>query len=215
MKYMSFLNRIFSNKNQTSFSLKGINEGHHKVTYRGIPCIKCPFDYVIYQMIINDVKPDLIIEIGTNYGGNAYYMADLMNLIGVGEVHTIDVNDKIENEVRNHPRIKFFNNGWENYDLSIVKNFQKIMVIEDASHEYKNTLSAIEKFSSIVSSGSYLIVEDGIVEALDLTRIYNGGPTKAINEFLQKHSEFSVDDKWIDFFGSNATFNISGYLKKI
>ena len=41
--------------------------GHFGVHYREIPCVKCPFDYVLYQMLIMSVKPDLIIEIGTDF----------------------------------------------------------------------------------------------------------------------------------------------------
>ena len=51
------------------FDINTISKGHHNVTYRGIKTIKCPFDYVIYQMMIFDLKPDLIIEVGTNHGG--------------------------------------------------------------------------------------------------------------------------------------------------
>ena len=44
-----------------SFDSRSIYTGHHKVTYKGIKTIKCPFDYVIFQMIIFEVRPDLII----------------------------------------------------------------------------------------------------------------------------------------------------------
>ena len=40
--------------------------GHFGYTYRGVNCVKCPFDYALYQMLITEVKPDLIIEIGTH-----------------------------------------------------------------------------------------------------------------------------------------------------
>jgi cephalosporin hydroxylase len=166
-------------------------------------------------MILNEVKPDLLIEIGTNNGGSALYLADLMDNIGKGEIHTIDIDDRVFPEAKGHSRIKFFHNGWESYDFSLVGKFQKILVIEDASHEYENTLLAIEKFSSIVSVGSYLIVEDGIIDALGWTSEYNGGPVKAIKEFMKSHSEFQIDYKWINMFGDNATFNTMGYLKKI
>jgi cephalosporin hydroxylase len=40
---------------KVEISLEGINKGHHKVTYKGIKAIRCPFKYVIYQMIIGEV----------------------------------------------------------------------------------------------------------------------------------------------------------------
>lgn len=197
------------------YTLDGIEKGHRKITYRGVPCIKCPFDYVMYQMVINEIKPDLIIEIGTNVGGSAYYMADIMSSIGHGLIHTIDIDDRAYPEVKEHQRIKFFYNGWEQYDLKEANKYKNIMVIEDSSHDYKNTLDAINKFSPLVTPGSYLIVEDGIIDALGWTEEYSGGPVKAIKQFLQVHPEFQIDDKWINMFGNEATFNTMGYLKKI
>jgi cephalosporin hydroxylase len=181
--------------NNVSYSLNGIERGHQEITYKGVPCIKCPFDYVIYQMILNEIKPDLLIEIGTNHGGSALYMADIMNTIGKGEIHTIDIDDRSYPEAKEHSRISFFHDGWENYNLELTRKYETILVIEDASHEYKNTLLAIERFAPIVTSGSYLIIEDGIIDALGWTENYNGGPVKAINEFLPKHPEFQIDYK--------------------
>lgn len=203
------------NLKRSTYSVKEIALGHHQITYRGVPCIKCPFDYVIYQMILNEVQPDLLIEIGTNHGGSALYMADIMDKIGKGQIHTIDIDDRSYPLTKQHSRIKFFHNGWESYDFNLTKQFEKILVIEDASHEYKNTLDSIEKFSSLVTKGSYLIVEDGIIDALGQTKLYKGGPVKAIQEFLPNHPEFEIDYKWINMFGDNTTFNTLGYLKRI
>ena len=44
---------------------------------------------------------------------------------------------------------------------------------------------------------------------------YNGGPVRAIHEFLKHTPHFKIDRSWCDFFGKNATFNIDGYLKRI
>jgi len=108
-----------------------------------------------------------------------------------------------------------FHEGYENYNFDLAKGFDKILVIEDASHIYEPTLDAMEKFAGLVSVGSYLIVEDGVVDKLGGSKVFNGGPCKAIREFLPLHSEFVVERKWCDFFGKNATNNVNGYLKKI
>lgn len=202
-------------KKKKTFSLEGIDKGHHNVTYRGVSCIKCPFDYVIYQMIIEQVKPDLIIEIGTNQGGSALYLADLLELQGKGEIHSIDLTDECIQLVKDHPRITLYHKGWEVYDLSLAVPFSTVLVIEDASHKYKNTLGAIEKFCKTVSLNSYLIVEDGIIDDLGLKSEFQGGPVKAIEEFLKSTEDFIIDFTWVNFFGPSATFNNKGYLKKI
>ncbi|MBU0941596.1 MAG: hypothetical protein KKD36_09215 [Bacteroidetes bacterium] len=200
---------------QVKITVQSIYLGHHQVTYKGIKAIRCPFDYVIYQMIINEVKPDLVIEIGTNIGGGALYIADLLDSNGKGVLHTIDIVDMIDPKVKEHNRIKFFTKGWEDYDLTLTKGFERILIIEDASHSYKDSIGILNKFHEVVSVDSYFIIEDGIINELGLEKEYDGGPLKALREFLPNHPEFTVDRKWCDMFGKNATFNVNGYLKKM
>lgn len=217
--FFNFLIKIyhlFTDRNiHTNFNLRSIYAGHFNVTYRGIKAIRCPFDYVLYQMIISEVKPDLIIEIGTLHGGGALYMADLLNTLGSGIIHTIDIVSINDKTVLSHPRIKLFSDGWENYDLKETKGFSKILVIEDGMHTYEHSIGAMKKFALIVSIGSYLIVEDGIIDEFGNRKKYNGGPVRAIYEFLKDNHNFEIDRKWCDFFGKNATFNVDGYLKRI
>lgn len=200
---------------KVKYNFRTIDQGHHNVYYRGIKAQRSPFDYVIYQMIISEVQPDLIIEIGTNFGGGAYYMADMLNNLDKGIVHSIDITDKCEDVVKQHPRIKLFHEGFENYNTGYAKSVGKVLVIEDASHMYEDSLAAINKFCGLVSKDSYLIVEDGIVDQLGVSAQFHGGPCKAIREFLPAHPEFTVDRKWCDLFGKNATNNVNGYLKRI
>ena len=208
--------RIVPEEEKVEISLQGINKGHHQVTYKGVKAIRCPFDYVIYQMLIGEVRPDLIIEIGSHEGGGAMYLSDLMKAYDIdGEIHTIDIYDGAKENVKPYANIRFFGNGAESYDLSLAKPFKKIMVIEDAAHTYECSKVAIDKFASLVSVGSYLVVEDGIVNELGVDEKYGGGPLKAIREFLPLHPEFQVDRRWCDMFGKNATFNVNGYLKRI
>jgi len=206
--------RFIPENERISFNTNSIYSGHFKTTYRGIPAIRCPFDYVIYQMIISEIKPDLVIEIGTNYGGSTLYLADLMQNIGNGIIHTIDIEDRVGRVVKNHPRIKHFVGGWQGYDLVNTKGYKKILVIEDSSHMYEDTLGALNKFSPIVSVDSYFIVEDGIVDELGKKKGFHGGPLRAIREFLKLNNSFEIDRKYCDMFGKNATFNVNGYLKR-
>jgi cephalosporin hydroxylase len=200
---------------QVSFDPLSLYYGHQKITYRGIKAIRCPFDYVMYQMIINEVRPDLIIEIGTQQGGSAVYFSDLMDALQIdGEIHSIDVHDGASKNIKDFKRIKLFTEGREKYNLQLTDKFSRILVIEDAAHTYDCTIGAMEKFASIVTKYSYMIVEDGIVNELGRKKEFRGGPLRAIREFLPKHPESTVDRKWCDMFGHNATFNVNGYLKK-
>jgi cephalosporin hydroxylase len=208
--------------NSIDLTLKGIEDGHFKTFYRGLKTIKCPFDYVLYQMLINEVKPDLIIEIGTAHGGSALYLADLMQNIGHGQIHTIDINEEhflinseeLKELIDQNPRITRFLGGYENYNLDLTNSFDKIMLIDDGSHHYSDVLSVMHKFEKIISEDSYMIIEDGTVNWWGVEGLFDGGPLRAIQEFLEQNTEFEIDRKWCDFFGKNVTFNPNGYLKK-
>ena len=206
--------RLF--KKNDDFKLANIEAGHFHVTYKGVPAVKCPFDYVLYQMLLWEVKPDLVIEIGTHKGGSTLYLADLLELNGKGIVHTIDLPGNEEDRaIQSHPRIKIWRTGYLDYDTKALSSFDKILVIEDGSHFYEDSLKALQKFSPFVTKGSYYIAEDGIVNELGKENEFHGGPQKAVREFLASNSHFIIDRKWCDFFGPNATFNVNGYLKRI
>lgn len=206
---------MFGFSKDIAFKLKDIDAGHHRVTYKGVPAIKCPFDYVMYQMLVMQLQPDLIIEIGTNKGGSTLYLADLLQLNGKGVIHTIDLPSNTEHELlHQHPRIRMFKSGYAGYDVNEATGFPTVLVIEDGSHMYEDVLKTLEKFSPLVTPGSYCIVEDGIVTELGKEKLFNGGPQKAIQEFLRHNNNFIIDLQWCDFFGPNATFNVNGYLKK-
>jgi cephalosporin hydroxylase len=207
--------KLFDKNSQVKFNLHTIYKGHYKVTYRGIEMLHNPFDYLLYQMLIFEVQPDLIIEIGTNKGASALYFSDLLDIIGNGIVHTIDIEDKVHPLVKKKNNIHFFLNGYESYDLSLTDDFKKIMVIDDGSHLYEDVKNVLSKFKDIISLGSYFIIEDGVITALRMAKNFKGGPLKAIKEFLETNNQFIVDRKYCNFFGENATFNVNGYLKRI
>lgn len=168
-------------------------------------------------MIINQVKPDLIIEIGTYKGGSSLYYSDILNILGgEREVHTIDIEDLVDSEeVLNNKNIKRFLGGYQNYDLNLIKNFSKILVIDDGSHHYSDVIGALNKFSTFVSKDSYFIVEDGVVSNLNMESYFDGGPQRGIKCFLSENQNFIIDRHYCDFFGINATFNPNGFIKKI
>jgi len=222
--------------------LKKVFQGMSHTLYHGVGIQKFPFDYFMYQMIIHEVRPDLIIEIGTMHGGSALYLADLMELEGIegGEVHTIDaisVRDRQNSDIADnlpqnpkedinhpdiidaHPRIKQFDQGWEGYQLTNCEGFKRILVIDDASHVCGQVLGAMEKFKNIVSLGSYFIIEDGnaydVCDKPEILEHLRGGPLLAIHTFLSRNNEFRIDYRWCDMFGINSTFNTYGYLKKV
>jgi cephalosporin hydroxylase len=66
-----------------------------------------------------------------------------------------------------------------------------------------------------LNSGDVIIVEDGVVDDLGLGTQLAGGPNLAVSEFLGLHGEdYEVLAEYCDFYGSNATYNPNGFLRR-
>lgn len=180
----------------------------------GIPTQKCPLDLWIYQEIIFEVKPDIIIECGTAKGGSALFLASMCDLVKRGRVITIDIED-IEGRPK-HERITYLlGSSTSPQTVEQVKNMIEsgvnIMVILDSDHSKHHVLNEMRIYGEFVTKGSYLIVEDTninhpVPSELEL------GPMEAVEEFLRENECFVVDRSKEKFF---MTFNPSGYLIKV
>jgi cephalosporin hydroxylase len=93
--------------------------------WMGILLQKFPTDLWIYQEIFYELRPDLIIETGTLYGGSAYYMAHLCDVLGNGKIITIDDNsyqDDFDKIRPFHSRIKYLTGS--STDPEIIKTVE-------------------------------------------------------------------------------------------
>lgn len=61
--------------------------------WRGLCLIKSPLDLSIYQLMLQEIKPLTIIEIGAFNGGGAVWMADIMKIHGhKTHVYSMDID---------------------------------------------------------------------------------------------------------------------------
>ena len=73
--------------------------------WMGTLTIKCPLDLWVYQELIHELQPDVIIETGTYAGGSALFLASMCDLVGNGRILTIDI--ETNNTRPQHPRIQY------------------------------------------------------------------------------------------------------------
>lgn len=192
------------------------NKEIQPITWMGTKLYKNPLDLWIVQEIINEVKPDYFVEIGTGLGGSALYYAHLFDILHKGIVITIDTHQKSFNT--NHYRIHFIQGNSSSQEVidevhRICKN--KITIVNhDADHHKDAVLRDLNAYCDLVSLGSYLIVEDGFVDIFNYQwpeKDNWDGPLSAIEEFLKSHPEFNISKKWQKFI---ATYNPCGYLER-
>ena len=72
--------------------LQSIQAGTLTYSHRGVLMQKNPFDVALYQKLIWEIKPRTIVEVGSNAGGSALWLADLIGMFGIdGHVHSLDI----------------------------------------------------------------------------------------------------------------------------
>jgi len=187
----------------------------HKTYWLGAPMLKCPFDLWVYQEIIYELKPDVIIESGTGKGASALFFASICDLIGKGRVVTIDVEENAERS--KHERITYLIGSSTSEAIltkvrTLIGEHDQVLVVLDSDHSMQHVLKEIELYSELVTQGSYLIVEDTNINGHPVSPEFGPGPMEAVQAFLKENNEFAVDREREKFF---LSFNPNGYLKKI
>lgn len=199
----------------------------YEPTWLGIPIIQYPGDIVMMQELLWKVRPDVVIETGVAHGGTAVMYASILELLGKGRVIGIDVEIRQYNKVaiESHPmskRISLIEGS--SIDESVVgqvkdmiKDSRKVLVTLDSNHSYEHVIREMELYSPMVSADSYLVVMDG-AQALvwDIpdgkTEWKQDNPLRAIEEFVQSHSEFEIDPRYNRL---QITSNPQAFLHKL
>ena len=195
------------------FSRFYYDHSRHHASWLGNKVLKCPLDLWIYQEIIAEMKPDIIIESGTLFGGTTLYLAMICDMINHGEVISIDITKK---KVPIHSRITYLFGS--SVSDEIVEEVSKrisgksVMVILDSDHTKAHVLKELEIYSKLVTDRNYLIVEDTNLNGHPVYPDFGEGPMEAVIEFLRENNNFTIDIDREKFY---MTFNPNGYLMKV
>jgi cephalosporin hydroxylase len=183
----------------------------------GTPIWQNVLDLWTIQETIAEVHPALLIETGTHHGGSALFYAQLMDLLGAGRVLTIDIVNKHQNV--EHPRIDFLNGS--STDPRIVERVREaasaaegpVMVILDGNHDRDHVAQELELYGPLVTPGSLLLSQDGVIDTVWFFRDTRPGPLEANRAFLSRHPEFEYDRERNERFG--ITHHPVGWLRRL
>ena len=183
--------------------------------YMGIPAIKNPLDFWIYQEMVYSLRPEVIVEIGNYCGGSTLALAHLLDNISHDKIIGIDIDHKkVPNKVKDHPRITFITgDACASFSKikAMIKPKDKVLIIEDSLHTYENTLNIFHIYNSLIKPGGYFIVEDGICYHGLETGPYPG-LYEAIERFIRENKHFEIDRSKESFF---ITWNPKGFLRRV
>jgi cephalosporin hydroxylase len=153
------------------------------------------------------------VETGTEGGGRAFFLASVCDLIGSGQVLSID--DRPVEKLAEHPRITYLRSDPTDERTAAqvsetVGERPRALVILGAAKK-KPLLEAFEHYAPLVPVGSYLVVEDTILNGHPVWTGFGPGPMEAVGTIVGD-GDFEPDPSLERYA---LTFNPGGFLKRI
>ncbi|MCW3064698.1 MAG: Rhamnosyl O-methyltransferase precursor [Solirubrobacterales bacterium] len=164
---------------------------------------KFPEDLRVYEHLIWTCRPDVVIELGSQFGGSALWFRDRLRtaaaygrtrgarviavdldmsearaaLAAVDPAHE-DTIALVEADVRDPALPRRVE--------ALVPDGARCLVVEDSAHVYETTIAALRGFARFVPAGGVFVVEDGCVdvEAMRLTPDWPRGVLPAVADWL-------------------------------
>jgi cephalosporin hydroxylase len=187
------------------------------------PIIQYPQDIVATQEIIWKVKPDLIIETGIAHGGSLVLSASILALLDYCDaldskqkldpqlpkrkVIGVDIDIRAHNReaLDNHPmrnRMCLIEGSSISSDIvdqvhSLATGYKRIMVFLDSNHTHEHVLAELQAYAPLVSSGSYCVVFDTVIDDFpsppDRSWGPGNSPKSALKKYIETDSSFEID----------------------
>jgi cephalosporin hydroxylase len=185
-----------------------------KATWLGTQALKNPLDLWVYQEIMVETRPELVVETGTYRGGSALFLASVCDLLGTGEVVSIDI-EPARDDYPAHPRITYLS-GRSSTDPGVVAEVAEraagkpVLVVLDSDHSQAHVEAELDAYAPLVPVGCYLVAEDSNIGQIRKDLL--PGPLEAVRAFLSRTKEFEIDRGREKFL---VTFNPSGYLRRV
>jgi cephalosporin hydroxylase len=180
----------------------------------GTRVLKLPLDLWLYQELLTLDRPDVVVECGTKFGGSALFLANIMDLLGHGEVLTIDIEAQPGRP--EHPRITYLSGSSTAPDVvaDVTARLagRRAMVVLDSDHSEAHVHAELEAYSPLVPVDGYLIVEDTNVHGNPVRPEHPAGPGEAVRRFLAERDDFAVAAVGEKFL---FTFNPGGLLHRV
>jgi cephalosporin hydroxylase len=190
--------------------IRGSELGHRQLLYsqgagsafrwRGVPCFKTVYDLAIYAMLIDELHPRTIIELGSGAGGSALLFADLCTSAGL-TTQIISIDNAAVEDISD-PRIAFIRSDCSDWLAATAKSKRDFprpcLLVEDF---HGDLAGFFEHMDLILEAGDYLVIEDSNPKQSQISKVIADRP-------------YLVDSKYTDFFGMNCTSAINSIFVK-
>jgi len=231
-KNIAFLRRELSKRKNISLINKLLESKYtYLFDWMGIRIIQYPSDILVFQELINNYKPQVIVETGIAHGGSLIFYSSMLKMIGVKnpKIIGVDINIKKNNlqKLKKNSYFKYIKlfkgSSTDTVIFNKIKTFcknKKVLVFLDSNHTHDHVLNELILYSQLIKKNGYIIVLDTTLEFtknkfINKNRDFMRGnsPHTAVKSFLKKNKKFIINN----YFDSKAvvTSAIDGFLKKI
>lgn len=173
----------------------------HPVRWRGHDLFKSAFDLALMPMLLAELRPATILEVGSGNGASAVWMADLMELHRLRcRILSVDIR-----------RVTLARESVE-YLTGDARDLEAVLppcalargprlIVEDA---HVGVGEVLEHVHDQLEQGDYILVEDSV------------GKSAELRAFTAAHPDaYAVDTLYTDFFGRNATSCVDSILRRM
>jgi len=185
-----------------------------KRTWLGHHISKYPTDLFHYQMILHEKRPDVVVETGTYRGGMTAFVCSMMDLIGHGEIISIDYRE-FDGRPQS-PRISYIVGRSTRDD--VVDEVRRrvdgrsVMVLLDSTHHSWHVKKELWMYRHLVTPDQYMVVESTYLNGHPIKPDHGPGPMEAVQWFLAHDRRFVADPLEEDFLFSKSP---GGWLRRV
>jgi cephalosporin hydroxylase len=143
-------------------------------SWMGRPMVQLPEDVLRIQEVVHAVRPDVIVETGVAHGGSLIFYASLAKTLDRGRVIGVDVSIRPHNRdaIKGHPLaayITLIEGSSTAPDVvaavrALIRPGESVLVLLDSCHARAHVLAELCAYAPLVSTGSYIVAMDGIME---------------------------------------------------
>ena len=180
----------------------------------GVRADKCPLDLWIYQELIQELRRDLIVETGTASAG--VRSTSRRYATWPARVRSSRSTSSSSKDGPLIPACTYLTASSILPETALelkqrIEPGATTLFFLDSDHKRDHVLQELRLYAPLVSPGSYIVVEDTILNGHPVSPEYGPGPMEAVEAFLAETDEFEPDERREKFY---LTFNRKGYLRR-
>ena len=218
---------------------KSLLQNNNLQTWKGVILGKGVWEITLYPMLMYELQPKTIIEIGAFNGGSAIWFADIAKGLEIESyVYSTDIDlSLLDEKAKDHPRVNFIEGDSNHIESVLPPELLSTLphpwfITEDA---HVNSVGILEYFhNNGFESGDYIIIEDTnplmwelglknkeVIDAYekeDYSKEEKVGKMlmEELEGWLKNHEdEYLIDSYYLDMYGYNVSKNWNSVIKKV